>query len=98
MTGYFEEQPIGIIDRNKAIEIAQRKFFQAQKEVLDSPNTVSQEQYEKALNISSRTLMEYILYRNVIIKNLKRIVNKNTEADIHDIIDDPEKRYVKNLV
>lgn len=86
LTGYFEEQPIGIIDRNKAIEIAQRKFFQAQKEVLDSPNTVSQEQYEKALNISSRTLMEYILYRNVIIKNLKRIDYKNTEADIHDII------------
>ena len=86
LMGYFDEQPVGIIDRNKAIEVAQHKFFQAQKEVLDAPNTVSQEQYEKALNISSRTLMEYILYRNVIIKNLKGIDYKNTEADIHDII------------
>ncbi|GHU98766.1 ATPase [Bacteroidia bacterium] len=86
LTGYFDEQPIGIIDRNKAIEVAQRKFFQDQKEVLDGANTVSKEQYEKALNISSRTLMEYILYRNVIIKNLKGIDYKNTEADIHDII------------
>ena len=68
------------------IETAQRKFFQAQKEVLDAPNTISTEQYEKALNVSSRTLMEYILYRNVIIKNLKQIDKKNPEADIHDII------------
>ena len=30
--------------------------------------------------------MEYILYRNVIIKNLKQIDKKNPEADIHDII------------
>lgn len=86
MAGYFDEQSIGIIDRNKAIETAQRKFFQAQKEVLDAPNTISTEQYEKALNVSSRTLMEYILYRNVIIKNLKQIDKKNPEADIHDII------------
>ena len=86
LAGYFDEQSIGIIDRNKAIETAQRKFFQAQKEVLDAPNTISTEQYEKALNVSSRTLMEYILYRNVIIKNLKQIDKKNPEADIHDII------------
>lgn len=30
--------------------------------------------------------MEYILYRNVIIKNLKQIDKTNPEADIHDII------------
>lgn len=86
LTGLFDEQSVGIIDRSRAIEIAQRKFFQAQKEVLDAPNTVSTEQYEKALNISSRTLMAYVLYRNVIIKNLKGIDYKNTEADVHDII------------
>lgn len=86
LTGLFDEQPIGIIDRNKAIETAQRKFFQTQKEVLDAPDVVSPEQYEKALNISSRTLMEYVLYRNVIIRNLQKIDYKSAEADIHDII------------
>lgn len=95
LTGLFDEQSIGIIDRNKAIETAQRKFFQAQKEVLDAPDTVSQEQYEKALNISSRTLMEYILYRNFIIKNLKKIDYKKTESDIHDIIIPRKKICIK---
>ena len=84
--GYFNQDYVGIIDKNKALDVAQKKFFLAQKEVLETQNILSEEKYEKALEISSRTLMEYILYRNVIIQNLRKLDVKSSESEIHDLI------------
>lgn len=47
---------------------------------------VTQEEYEKSLELSSRVLTEYVLYRNVIIEKLKKIDKTNSEADIHNLI------------
>lgn len=85
LVGYFDENPVGLIDRNVSLENAQRKFFNAQKEILDS-NSLSDEQFMKSLELSSRILTEYILYRNIIIDKLKTINKNNSEADIHKII------------
>ncbi|MEQ6166937.1 ATP-binding protein [Ekhidna sp. MALMAid0563] len=85
LTGYFEEESIGLIDRNQSLETAQRKFFNAQKEILDS-NDLSDDQFLKSLEISSRLLTEYILYRNLIIHKLKSIDRDDSEADIHNIV------------
>lgn len=85
LTGYFDENPVGIIDRNTSLENAQTKFFNAQKEILDS-TSLSDEQFLKSLEISSRILTEYILYRSIIIDKLKKVNKDYSEADIHKII------------
>ena len=66
LLGYFENDTVGLIDRDDALEIAQQKFFRAQKQVLQC-ETLTQAAYEKSLELSSRTLTEYILYRDKII-------------------------------
>ena len=83
--GLFDETSIGLINKEKTLEIAQKKFFQAQKKILETTN-LNDEQYEQAIGISSRLLAEYILYRNIIIEKLKKIDNDKLEDKIHDLI------------
>lgn len=85
LIGYFDEDEVGIIARSKAIEDAQQKFLRDQKEILEA-NTLSDEKYEKALDISSRTLAEYILYREKIISKLEDVTSEDSETDIHNLI------------
>ena len=85
LIGYFEEETVGLIQKDEALEIAQRRFFKDQKEILEA-TTLDDEQYEKSLDVSSRTLTEYVLYRTLIIKKLKEINGKNAESEIHNLI------------
>ncbi len=85
LLGYFEDTTVGLIDKDEALEIAQRKFFRAEKEVLQCEK-LDDANFEKSLELSSRTLTEYILYRDLIIRKLKDMSAKNSEADIHNLI------------
>lgn len=85
LIGYFDEDEVGIIARSKAIEDAQQKFLRDQKEILEA-SSLSDEKYEKALDVSSRTLAEYILYREKIISKLEDVTSENSETDIHNLI------------
>ncbi|MEO7214953.1 ATP-binding protein [Mucilaginibacter sp.] len=85
LNGFFEENSVGLIDRNQSLELAQKKFFNAQKEVLEASD-ITDEVYQKSLELSSRVLTEYVLYRNVIIEKLKKVDKNNSEADIHNLI------------
>lgn len=85
LLGYFNQEEIGFISKSKSIEEAQKKFLKDQKEILEA-TTLSDEKYEKALEVSSRTLTEYILYREKIIEKVGSITDENSEADIHNLI------------
>lgn len=85
LTGYFDEDSIGLIDENKSLTTAQNKFLNDQKSILEA-DTLSDELYEKSLNLSSRVLAQYILYRNFIIRKLKSMNPDNLEEDIHNLI------------
>ena len=85
LEGYFNKNAVGLIESTKVIEEAQKKFFYAQREILEAVN-LDDEKYEKSIAISSRLLMEYILYRTLIIKKLKQMDGNNSEADIHSTI------------
>lgn len=85
LVGYFEEDEIGVISRSKAIENAQQKFLRDQKEILEATE-LDDIKYDRALEVSSRTLAEYILYREKIIQKVEKITSENSEADIHNII------------
>lgn len=85
LNGYFDIENIGYIKRNDILKNAQEEFFKAQKEILDA-NHLTDEQFEKSLEISSRALTEYILFRQITIDKLKKSTSKNSEADLHNLI------------
>lgn len=85
LLGYFENDTVGLIEKDEALAVAQQRFFQAQKEILQS-ETTSEENYERSLEFSSRALTEYILYREKIIANMKAMNSSNSEVEIHNLI------------
>ena len=85
LLGYFNESEVGIVERNKSIEEAQKNFLKAQKDILEA-QTLDDEKYDKALDVSSRTLAQYILYREKIIETVEHFTDKDSEADLHNLI------------
>jgi Histidine kinase-, DNA gyrase B-, and HSP90-like ATPase len=84
LSGYFDDGNIGYIGRNEILKKAQDDFFKAQKELLEA-NTLTNEQFDKALEISSRALTEYILFRQLTIEKLKKSTHDNSEAELHKL-------------
>lgn len=85
LLGYFDKNEVGIIERSKSIEEAQKRFMRDQKEILEA-QSLDDTRYDKALDVSSRTLAQYILYREKIIQKIEMITKDNPESDIHNII------------
>ncbi len=85
LAGYYPKDITGLIVRTVALEEAQKSFFNDQKKLLECEN-LDDGRYEKALELSARALMEYVLYRARIIEKLKLINPKNSEAEIHGLI------------
>jgi len=92
LLGFFEDDTVGLIDRDDALSIAQQRFFKEQKAILQSEK-LSDASYEKSLEMSSRTLTEYILYRDKIIKRMKEMTDGNAESEIHNLIVPRFKEY-----
>lgn len=84
LSGYFDGENVGYIGRNEILKKAQDEFFKAQKELLEA-NSLTNEQFDKALEISSRALTEYILFRQLTIDKLKKSTNDNSEAELHKL-------------
>jgi Histidine kinase-, DNA gyrase B-, and HSP90-like ATPase len=85
LSGYFPVHDAGLIFKNDALEEAQKRFFSDQKKVLECEN-LNDEQYDKALELSSRVLAEYVMYRMRIISKLKAITPENDEEELHRLI------------
>lgn len=85
LNGYFDIDNIGYLKRNEILKNAQEQFFKAQKEILEA-NHLTDEQFEKSLEISARALTEYILFRQLTIEKLKTSTIEESEADLHNLI------------
>ncbi|WP_421881197.1 ATP-binding protein [Pacificispira sp.] len=85
LLGYFEKTSVGLIDKDESIYIAQQKFFRDQKRILES-ESIDENVYEKSLELSSRSLTEYVLYREKIIEKLSANIESENENKIHEII------------
>lgn len=85
LQGYFKDKPLGLINKDKYLEAAQKRFFLEQKSLLEA-ETLNEYQYQKSIEMSSRVLTEYVLYRNLIIQKIKTMDFEKSEGDIHDAI------------
>lgn len=84
LSGYFDMQNIGYISRSDILKKAQDQFFKEQRELLDA-SSLSEEQYEKSIELSSRALTEYVLFRQLIIEKLRKSSDKNSETELHKL-------------
>lgn len=84
LSGYFDSENIGYVSRNEILKKAQEDFFKEQKEILDA-TSLNDEQFEKSLELSSRALTEYILFRQITIEKLKKSTDSDSEAELHKL-------------
>lgn len=85
LNGYFEIEDIGYASADDVLKKAQNKFFKAQRDILGA-SSLTHEQYNESIELSSRALTEYILFRQIIINKLKSMDKNNLESDIHKLI------------
>lgn len=98
LIGYFNNENIGYVSRTEVLKKAQDQFFKAQKEILEATN-LSDEQYVKSIELSSRALTEYILFRQLTIDKLKKTSKKDIEGELHNLFAKMKSRFNKeNLV
>lgn len=96
LDGYFPSDSIGLIQKTLFLEEAQKKFFSEQKQILECDN-LDDSRYEKALELSSRALAEYVIYRARIISKLKEMSPQNSEEDLHKLIVPMRKTLKKEV-
>jgi hypothetical protein len=85
LIGLFDDTTVGLVARDEVLDTAQRKFFQQQKEIIDSDPT-DEDAFQKSLEMSARSLTEYILYRDWVIKRLINSTPEDVEATLHNLI------------
>ncbi len=85
LNGYFDVDNIGYASQNDVLKKAQERFLKAQREILGATH-LTDEQYKESLELSSRALTEYIMFRQIIINKLKSIDKHDLEEDIHKLI------------
>ncbi|HRM89870.1 MAG TPA: hypothetical protein PLK68_05340 [Thomasclavelia ramosa] len=85
LKGYFETDDVGYSSQTDVLKKAQDHFFKDQREILCAKD-LTDEQFEKSLNLSARSLAEYILFRQNVIKKMKSLTGDNKEADLHNLI------------
>jgi hypothetical protein len=85
LNGYFETDGIGYASEEDLLKKAQERFFRAQRKIL-SVSHLTDEQFKESLELSSRALTEYIMFRQITINKLKSYDKNNSEYDIHNLI------------
>lgn len=85
LSGYFEEKEIGYSTQSDVLKKAQEKYFRDQKEVLGATE-LTEEQFEKSMNLSARALAEYILFRQNVINKMRSFNGEEKEAEVHNLL------------
>jgi hypothetical protein len=95
LVGLQEDEPVGLLDRDEAVDNAQRVFFKRQREVIDG-NASDDATFAKSLEVASRSLTAYVLYREWAINRLRAIRREDREDAIHNMIA-PQRHRVDSI-
>lgn len=95
LTGYISEDDVGFSSKKDILYSARDKFFEDQKDILEKEN-LTNDDYKKALELSSRNLAEYIIFRQKQVEKLKSLKGDELEKEIHDVICPRKDKSDKN--
>ncbi len=85
LCGYFETNEIGYSSQADVLKKAQEKYFKEQRDILGA-SKLTEEQFEKSINLSARALAEYILFRQNVIEKMRTFDGKEKEAEVHNLL------------
>lgn len=85
LIGYMKDADVGYTSRRDVLKKAQEGFFRDQRELLDA-GSLTEEQYDKAMDMSARALTEYILFRQLTIDKLQKTSAADREEVLHNYI------------
>lgn len=94
LLGYFSTNTAGLIVKQTALEEARNRFFREEQRILEC-ESLDDVQYQKAIDLSSRVLAEYVMYRSQIISKLEDVTNNEKEDVLHNLIV-PMRKTLKN--
>jgi hypothetical protein len=97
LSKYLDTDDIGYVSKTDILKKAQEQFFKDQRDLLDA-NSLSNEQYQKSLELSSMALTEYILFRQKTIESLRIMDKNNSEADIHNLFVPMKQSFFKENI
>ncbi len=95
LTGLIDEASVGYVSYQDTIKQAQEAFFRAEREILGA-NNLNEEQFEKSLEYSCRTLAAYIIYRQKLIEKMRALDHKDLEKDLHNLLAPRYKSFAGN--
>jgi hypothetical protein len=82
---YIDNESVGYASQGELLKKAQDKFFEDQRDVLEA-SMLTDEQLRLSIDMASKTLTEYVLFRQNVINKLKNIDKKDKESVIHNLI------------
>ncbi len=85
LNGYIDQENVGYATADDVLKKAQEKYLRAQREILNASH-LTEEQYNKSMDLASRSLTEYVLFRQNVIAKLKSLDGNDKEAVIHNLI------------
>lgn len=91
LSGLIDTDNVGYLSYVDVVKKAQERFLREERELLGA-SELTEEQYQKSLEFSSRSLALYIVYRQKLIEKLGSITHETIETDLHSMI---SKRYQK---
>lgn len=91
LTGLIDRDNVGYLSYVDVVKKAQERFLREERELLGA-SELSDEQYQKSIEFSSRSLALYIVYRQKLIERLASLNHDTIETDLHSLI---SKRYQK---
>ncbi|MBD5505627.1 MAG: hypothetical protein HDR09_18275 [Lachnospiraceae bacterium] len=91
LSGLIDRDNVGYLSYTEVVKRAQERFFKEERELLGA-TSLSDEQYKKSIEFSSRSLALYIIYRQKLIEKLSTLNHDTLETDLHSLI---SKRFQK---
>lgn len=85
LCGYFNMTDVECLALPEVLKKAQDMYFSDQREILGAEH-LTDEQFDKSITLSARSLAEYIIFRQNVVKRLKSLSNSDREKDLHNII------------
>ena len=89
LSGLIDRDCVGYLSSVDVVKKAQERFLKEERELLGAKE-LTDEQYQKSLEFSSRSLALYIVYRQKLIEKLGSLNKDTLETDLHSMI---SKRY-----
>ena len=92
LEGLIDEDIVGYLPYHEVVKRGQDKFFRTEREILGATE-LTEEQFEKSIEYSSRSLATYIIYRQKLIERMRKLSHADLESDLHNLLSVKYKKF-----